>query len=66
MIQESLPCKDNTLTTNVSDKPAYVEVLAGAQNSFGIQKQQERRSKPSFSFWLDYTVNRRKCVIALL
>lgn len=59
LIQESLPCNDNTITTNVSDKPACVEVLAGIQDSFGIQKQQVR-SKPSFSFWLDYTVNRRK------
>lgn len=59
VIQESLPCNDNTVTRNASDKPAYIEVLAGMQDSFGTQKQQVR-SKPSFSFWLDYTANRRK------
>lgn len=47
------------MTTHVSDKPAYIEVLARRQDSFGIQEQQ-LRSKPSFSFWLDYKANRRK------
>lgn len=44
----------------MSDKSAYIEELAGMQDSFGIQKQQVRKSKASFSFWLDYTVNRIK------
>lgn len=62
MIQESLPCNDNTVTRNVSDKPAYIEVLAGMQDSFGIQKQQVR-SKPSFFLLTGLHSQQKKSVL---